>query len=99
MSPPLRSEIVSIVFHAIDEVNAQLHLQVPKDAGVPLVGNDAYLDSLGFINFLASVEETLQDRLGVQLSLSEETADAGGRDRFTSVDALVEYILDRFTAK
>jgi len=94
-----RTEIREIVFRAIDQVNAQLNLDVPKDDSAPLVGVGSYMDSLGFINFLAAVEESLQDRFGVQLSLSEEPPHEGRRHRFSSVDALVAYILERCTAE
>jgi acyl carrier protein len=86
-------EILSAVFKAIDDTNELLgsENQLDKSREAALVGPDAVLDSMAFINLLAAVEERLEEALGTTICFADTD---GGIDiqAFRTVGALADYI-------
>lgn len=89
-----RDKIIEVLYASITELNEQRGKdeQLAKTPQTPLLGDGAGLDSLGFVNFVALVEEKVQDRFGKSLMLSDATDKPGVRDPFASVSTLAEYI-------
>jgi acyl carrier protein len=50
------------------------------------------LDSLGLVNLIVALEQTLEDDHGLTLSLADETARTDGRNPFETVDTLAHHI-------
>ena len=83
-------------FTAIDDVNQMLPQEywLAKSQETPILGATAVLDSMGFVNLVAAVEERIAAELGLTFSL------LGRKDRtgtFETVGTLITYI-SRFVA-
>lgn len=83
--------VFDIIYTAIDEVNRQLskERQVAKSLDAKL---SEVLDSLGLINFVVIVEQSIQERLGISITLTDERAMSQTNSPFVSVKALAEFI-------
>lgn len=89
-----RDKIIELLYESIAELNEQRGKdeQLAKSPQTSLLGDGAGLDSLGFVNFVALVEEKCQDRFGKSIMLSDATEKPGVRDPFATVATLAEYI-------
>jgi acyl carrier protein len=76
---PTKEELIDIVYQSLEEVNEQLpnEVQIQKSLDSRLVGGHGGLDSLGFVNFVALVEEKCAHKYGVTLSLTDIPSDDG----------------------
>ena len=93
MAPNQHPGILSAVFKAIDDVNELLAAenQLAKSADTPLVGPDAVLDSMAFINLIAAVEQRIEETLGTTILLADR--DHGiDIQVFRTVGTLAEYV-------
>jgi acyl carrier protein len=68
-----KEELLDIIYQSLDELNEQLPDgdQIQKSPAAPLVGEGGRLDSLGFVNFVALVEEKCAHKYGIALSLTD----------------------------
>ncbi len=82
------------IFQAIDRVNEVSLDQnmLAKDAATVLTGEAAQLDSMGFVNFVVALEESLAAR-GLTISIVEEMSARGDAVPSTmNVAALIEFL-------
>jgi acyl carrier protein len=88
-----RNEILAIMYQCIDELNELLvpEQQLSKTPHTSLFGDAGGLDSLGFVNFIALVEEKLENRLRIALSLMDGANEDGGSS-FETVGGLADLI-------
>lgn len=90
-----KSQVVSAVFAAIEELNEDL----PSDAALEpasdtvLFGRGSRLDSLGLVNLIVAVEGSLADELDVEITLADEKAMSQASSPFRTVDTLADYIV------
>jgi len=73
---PTKEELLDIIYQSLEEVNEQLPngQQIQKSPDAALVGRAGGLDSLGFVNFLALVEEKCAHKYGIALSLTDTSS-------------------------
>ena len=73
---PTIEELIDIIYESLQEVNEQLPSegQIQKSLDSTLVGRTGGLDSLGFVNFVASVEEKCAHKYGITVSLMEASS-------------------------
>lgn len=90
-------EIIEIVFQSIDEINQQEKLDIPKSVQSQLYGGSGKLDSLGLVNLIVSIEEKINNKFGLTISLADEKAMSQTNSPFLNVDSIVEYILQIIT--
>jgi acyl carrier protein len=85
--------IVYALFRAIDDVNELLppESQLTKSLHTTLLGPEAVLDSMGFVNLIAAVEERIEETLGTAVCL----ADNADVETFRTIGALASYICRR----
>jgi len=90
------SEIQSLIFDAIDELNAQREpeRQVSKSPDTVLFGREADLDSLDLVNLIVGVEERLAERYAAALTLADERAMSRKRSPFRTVATLADYVCE-----
>jgi len=90
----VRDQILGIVYQCIDELNEQLapEQQLRKAPHTGLFGDSGMLDSLGFVNFVALVEDKCESCFRVALSLTEDSANQGDASPFESVGELADFI-------
>jgi acyl carrier protein len=70
---PTKQELIDIIYECLGEVNEQLpkDQQIQKSPDARLVGGAGGLDSLGFVNFIALIEEKCAYKYGIDLSIMD----------------------------
>ena len=91
----IKEELVDIIFQSLEEVNEQLPSdgQLRKSLDTTLVGNPGGLDSLGFVNFVALVEEKCADKYGISFPLVDRSSEENGA--LENVGKFADYLLQR----
>ena len=95
---PDKDQIQTIVFRAIDRLNEVLLEEnaVAKDRGEILFGEGATLDSMGFVNLGAALEEELVNELGIEMNVAEEMSSPEGKAaKITTVGDFVDFLSAR----
>jgi acyl carrier protein len=91
-----REEVLDCVYRALDESNEDRREQdlppLEKSPSTPIHGTESGFDSLGLINFVIAVEESLEQRLGVPVVLSDDRAHTHEPSPFESIQTLTGYI-------
>ena len=77
---PTKDELLGIIYECLGEVNEQLpkDQQIQNSPEASLVGGAGGLDSLGFVNFIALVEEKCAYKYGIDLSLMDTSLHEDG---------------------
>jgi len=88
-----KEEIIEIIFNSIDEINEQNETHLVKNEKTKLFGRDSDLDSLGLVNLIVSVEENINERLNVSISIVDEKAMSQKNSPFKSVETLTDYLI------
>ena len=88
-----KEEIIEIIFNSIDEINEQNETHLVKNEKTKLFGRDSDLDSLGLVNLIVSVEEKINERLNVSISIVDEKAMSQKNSPFKSVETLTDYLI------
>lgn len=91
----MKDAIFAIIHQALIEVNATRKekidlLSVDKLA---LYGAAGVFDSMQLVSFLAAVEESLDDELNIEISLTSEKAVSQTISPFSSVACLIDFII------
>jgi acyl carrier protein len=98
-----KEELIGIIYESLEEVNEQLpdEQRIQKSPDAILVGQAGGLDSLGFVNFIALVEEKCAHRYGITFSLME--ASSFKEDALENVgrlaDSLFQYLTEADSVK
>ena len=89
-----REKIIEILYECIDELNEQRGTDDEQLACSPRtpLGDGSGLDSLGFVNLIALVEEKCHDHFGRSVMLSGVEVDPAVCDPFETIDLLAEFI-------
>ena len=85
-------KIIQSIMNAIDEINERYpeEKRLSKSVDTVLTGQSGKLDSLGLVNFVVSVEERIQNDLGINISLADEIGNVDGALR--TPETLAEHI-------
>ena len=77
---PTKDELVDIIYKSLEEVNEQLpsDAQLRKSLDTTLFGRPDGLDSLGFVNFVALVEEKCANKYGISFTLVDRSSQENG---------------------
>lgn len=87
-----KDKIIEIIYEKIDEINEQNGLNIPKDINGRLFGRESELDSLGLVNLIVSVEESINEVYSTSITIASEKAMSQKHSPFRSVETLAEYI-------
>src|SRR5256885_9527265 len=89
----MKSEFVSLIVKAARELGEHGHVTLPAtvDADTPLFGRDGFLDSMGLVTLVVSVEQAIEDELGVSVSLAAERALSQRISPYRTVGTLADY--------
>ena len=67
-----RSDIEELIYKVFDDLMEQNdNLIIEKSTSCKLVGQDSPLDSLGLVNFLMMLEETISDKLNDKVTIAD----------------------------
>ena len=89
------AEVRQTVFDTIESLNEQLPAarRLPIAIDTPLAGPDGSLDSLGIVNLIAILEQLVEERFHVSMSVLDE--DPGDGALFATAGSLTDFVLDR----
>ena len=87
-----KNEIIDIIFNSIEDINLQNEINIPKDINARIFGKESSLDSLGLVNLIVGIEEEINEKYDVTISIADEKAMSQVRSPFRTVDTLADYI-------
>jgi acyl carrier protein len=65
----------------------------PIDETTSLFGADGLLDSIGLVSVVLDIEQQVNDRLGISISIADDRAMSQKRSPFRTVGRLADYVL------
>lgn len=94
MTQPSKDLILDIIYKCMATANKSLSdgklLLAPNEI---LFGQNSKLDSLNFVNFVITVENSIEDQFGNYIVLVDEESLSLEANPFSTVDSLSNYIL------
>ena len=90
----MNEEVFNIIYLSVDEINndEDQEKKLEKSPDTILLGPGSYLDSLGLVNFIVSVEQNINDTFNSSIILADERAMTQEQSPFSSIQALASYI-------
>jgi acyl carrier protein len=91
----MHDRMLDIIHRVVDELNERRDEKIPTDnlLEVSFYGNAAVFDSMQLVNFLARVEEAIDDEFDVEISLTSEKAVSQRISPFSSGRRLIEFAI------
>lgn len=92
----MEDSIYRVIMNALKQINQDRETPIDLAPGrsIVLYGQDGVFDSLGLVGFLVSLEEAIQDRLGMAVTLVSEKAVSRRVSPFSSVAALIQFVAE-----
>jgi D-alanine--poly(phosphoribitol) ligase subunit 2 len=86
--------VADAINSAVDDLNEILGAdeRLGKSPDEALIGKDARLDSLGLVNLIVLVEEKIQQKFGVGITLVDERAMSQSKSPFRTLGSLAEFV-------
>ncbi|HEY8635187.1 MAG TPA: acyl carrier protein [Candidatus Dormibacteraeota bacterium] len=86
--------VVDAINSAVDDLNEILDAdeRLGKSPDEALIGKDAKLDSLGLVNLIVLVEEKIQQKFDVGITLVDERAMSQSKSPFRTLGSLAEFV-------
>lgn len=93
----LETRVLELAVAVLAEMNAGAERPVALERGAdaPLYGRDGVLDSLGLVTLVVTLEQAIEDDLGVTVALADERAVSRSSSPFRTVGSLVGYAVER----
>lgn len=91
----MQERLLKIILGVISELNERRDEKIVTDnlMDVSFYGNSAVFDSMQLVNFLARVEEAIEDEFDVEISLTSEKAVSQRISPFSSTRRLIEFAI------
>ena len=91
----IENQVDEIISSVIERTNKRLpktqQINMAKDT--PLFGEDGVLDSLGLVRFIVAVEQGIQSKLGLSITLADDKAMSQKNSPFRSIGSLGDYVV------
>ena len=90
----MKDKIFQLIYSAIDELNEQREAddQISKTEDTVILGHDSMIDSLGLVNLIVSLEQSVNDEMDVEITLADERAMMMESSPFRTVRTLADFI-------
>ncbi len=87
-------EIIQVIFQAIDELNEQLpkEQRLDKSVDMELFGSGGNLDSLKLVSLMTTLEQKIDEKFGITLTLFDHLASSEDDNPFINVKSLADFI-------
>jgi hypothetical protein len=88
----MRDQMIELIRVAVDEIGADLdgRIAAPDVAATPLYGSDGPLSSLELVSVLVALEQSIEDRFGVLVTLADDQAMSQAHSPFRSFGSLAD---------
>ena len=91
-----RSAAIELIYAALKEVMDQAGVPAPAalTEDTVIVGKDAALDSLGVVSLIVEVEQALEQKHDVSVTLASDKAMSAKNSPFRTVGVLADHVLE-----
>jgi acyl carrier protein len=91
----MKNKIYTIICDSIEEINEVRpeNSKIDKEYETILFGGGSSLDSLGLVNLIVAIEQNIEDKLDINITIADEKAMSQTSSPFKTIESLVEYIL------
>ncbi len=92
----MKDKIIELIYGTIDEINEHRgpEEQISKTEDIKFLGQNSVLDSLGLVNLIVNLEENINNKFNVSISIVDEKAMSLKHSPFRNVEALADYLVD-----
>jgi acyl carrier protein len=91
-----KKDILEVIYNSIDELNSQNDYEIPKKETTKLFGRDCNLDSLGLVNLISLIEDSIEEKTGEYMPIADERAFSMESSPFKTIGVLADYIQGLF---
>tara|TARA_B100000242_G_C43006918_1_gene467984 strand:- start:952 stop:1239 length:288 start_codon:yes stop_codon:yes gene_type:complete len=91
--------VEEIIYPSLADAREELGIETNDTPETVLFGCDAYLDSIGLVNLIVSIEELIEERSGKIVTLATEKAMSRSKSPFKTVQSLTDYIQELLEEK
>ncbi|MBX7546371.1 hypothetical protein [Helicobacter turcicus] len=90
----MKNKIQDLICEALKNINDELDNENLKNphANTHIYGIEGNLDSLSLVSFIADLESSLSEHLGIDIVLADEKTMSARNSPFKDVSSLSEYI-------
>ena len=90
----MNKTVLELIYQSVDEINNDddQEKKLEKSPDTILLGAGSFLDSLGLVNFIVSVEQNINDSFDSTITLADERAMSQKQSPFSTVATLADYI-------
>lgn len=90
----MNESVEALVVDCVTELNDGRTERVPIELGAhtPLFGGDGVLDSLALVKLVLAIEDSVEERAGIVVSLADERAVSQTSSPFRTVGTLAAYV-------
>jgi len=87
-------KIIEVIYKSINEMNSQLDdkIKLVESTETVLMGSDGKLDSLALVNLIVVIEQNIEDKFDVSITIADERAMSQKRSPFRTIGTLTDYI-------
>jgi acyl carrier protein len=87
-------KIIEVIYKSINEMNSQLDdkIKLVESTETVLMGSDGKLDSLALVNLIVVIEQNIEDKFDVSITIADERAMSQKRSPFRTIGTLADYI-------
>lgn len=86
------SNMIDLIYEAIDELNETLDTPIEKSDCTQLFGSESKLDSMGFVSLIVTVERLIDEKHGKTVTLASEKAFSRSSSPFRTTTTLAQYV-------
>lgn len=89
----MQAELIQLIISTVNELAEQDELEIDGkvDAATSLFGEEGILDSMGLVSTVIAVEQAIEEKLGVSVSLADEKALSQKNSPYRTVTTLANY--------
>lgn len=93
MKKDMQDYMVTFIIRSVEEINKTLENKLPIEMreDCSLFGGEGVLDSISLVSLIVSVEQRIEDVLGVSIILANEKAMSRRNSPFLTVGTLAEF--------
>ena len=88
-----RQDVIQLIIDAIREFLPPAARLSAVDGDTRLVGGNTVLDSTALVSLITEVEQQIDDRCGVSITIADDRALSQERSPFRTVNSLADYVI------
>jgi D-alanine--poly(phosphoribitol) ligase subunit 2 len=96
----MKNEITELITDVLHDMSQSGQFELDDfSVDAPLFGQNGFLDSINLVSLIVAVEQGIEDRYAVAISLADEKAFSQKKSPFRSVEALAAYATELVEAE